>query len=92
MSTEVKEVSRIAKAGEYIKLLKSVYYFNEAGDVLKVEKSGTTIVTVLERNRNPKKISKNKTLYLDALWAYEHKDYVVLENYVEEELWKTLLQ
>ena len=79
---EVKEVKRPAKAGEYIKIIKPLYTFNEVGDILKVNHircSGGVDVRVED---HPRDASKPTWWGGDPdSWYYGPDKYVVLENY-----------
>ena len=78
----VKEVQRQAKAGEYIKLIKNDYIFNEVGDILKVTSTDGIGVCVSTENQ-PR---KDKICDARAFpWYYSTNEYVVLENYTPPE-------
>ena len=78
---EVKEVKRPAKAGEYIKIIKPLYTFNQVGDILKVDHircNGGVYVRVEDHPRDASK----PTWWTDSdSWYYGPDKYVVLENY-----------
>lgn len=78
---EVKEVKRAAKVGEYIKIVKPLYTFNEIGDILKVDygyRNGGVNVKVEDHPRDAYK----PTGWTDPdTWYYGYDRYVVLENY-----------
>ena len=80
---EVKEVKRPAKAGEYIRLIKPVFTFNQAGDILKVDyayRNGGVSVKVEDHPRDA-----GKPAWTDSnLYYYGYDRYVVLENYRPE--------
>ena len=81
----VKEVKRSAKVGEYIKIVKPLYTFNEVGDILKVNHircSGGVDVRVED---HPRDASKPTWWGGDPdSWYYGPDKYVVLENYRPE--------
>lgn len=72
-----KEVKRVAKKGEYIKLTKPTYTFDKNGDILKVDKAEGLLIFVKGRNHK-RKIDGCRND--DQLWAYEEDEYVVLER------------
>lgn len=77
----VREVNRPAKAGEYIKIFKPLYTFNQVGDILKVDytyRNGGVNVKVEDHPRDASK----PTGWTDPdTWYYGPGRYVVLENY-----------
>ena len=78
----VKEVERQAKVGEYIKLIKKDYDFNEVGDILKVTSTDGMGVCVSTENQPHK-----DKIYSDCVfpWYYINNEYIVLENYTPPE-------
>lgn len=78
----MKEVKRIAKVGEYIKLVNPQFTFDEVGDILKVDAVNGEMAQVLGKNH------LRNTGSNDQLWNYPKNTYVVLENYEEENMSK----
>ena len=72
-----KEVKRVAKKGEYIKLTNPTYTFDKNGDILKVDKAEESLIFVKGRNHKRKIDGCQND---DRFWAYEEYDYVVLER------------
>lgn len=71
----VKEVERVAKVGEYIKIVAPEFTFGDydKGDVFKVEKVGTLGVNVDNHGEDAEGNKKCNFI--------QHSEYVVLENY-----------
>ncbi len=76
----MKEVKRKAKVGEYIKLTKKDFDFDEIGDILKVDSVRNNVVSVLGKNH------KRDTNHPNVEWNYETDEYVVLEDYKEKNM------
>ena len=72
-----KEVERVAKKGEYIKLTNPTYTFDKEGDILKVDEAKESLIYVKGRNHKRKIDGCHND---DRFWAYEEYDYVVLER------------
>lgn len=79
-TNKVKEVKRAAKPGEYIKLTKARFGFNEVGDVLKVNTTQETRVSVSPADHLRGGVISSIFGY-GGDWEYPHSDYVVLEGY-----------
>ena len=73
---KVREVKRQAKAGEYIKLVRTPFSFNEVGQILRVDGVTRTCAFVFGRN-DPRAYED----YPDEKWHYKESEYVVLEGY-----------
>lgn len=68
-----KEVKREAKVGDYIKLTKALFTFDEVGDILKID-CIDQFPCVLGKNH------LRDTCENHEKWAYEEDEYVVLER------------
>lgn len=81
----MREVKRKAKVGEYIKLTEKKFSFDEVGDILKVDFVDGDSVQVLG------KYHKRDTRHNDIRWNYYKYEYVVLEDYKEENMRKFIV-
>lgn len=81
-SDAVKEVHRVAKAGEYIKLTNAPFSFNEIGDIMKVDGTDNNIAYIFAKNH--KRDTGN--IIGNNVWYYNKNSYVVLENYKPKEI------
>ncbi len=77
---KIKEVERVARVGEYIKLKRNTYSFNEIGDILKVDVAGNYVVGVY--NENQLRETDVPSWASNTIWNYLPREYVVLENYI----------
>lgn len=77
---EVREVKRIAKVGEYIKLINCDYTFDKPGNILRVDETSHGLVFVYGRNH-----PYTPDYYDEKIsWSYSADQYVVLEGYKPE--------
>lgn len=74
---QVREVRRKARVGEYIKLTKKSFTFNEVGDILKVSSVDNNLVKVLAKD-HPRDTDGAD---YEEDWSYTTDEYVVLERY-----------
>ena len=75
--TSYKEVNRVAKVGEYIKIINPVYSFEEYGDILRVSKERGGV----HYSDYPKSRNVIRPIYGDEYWYHFRGNYVVLEGY-----------
>lgn len=80
--TQVREVKRKARKGEYIKLIKTEYSFDKVGDILRVNGrfKFSDMVVVLNED-----LPRYNHYSEEMKWLYKAESYVVLENYKPEE-------
>lgn len=78
---EVREVKRRAKVGEYIKLVKIRYSFDELGQILRVDGYNPYFDQVFVRSENHPYAHKD---IHNMKWHYPDDYYVVLEGYKPE--------
>ena len=79
---EWRVVKRKAKKGDYIRLTKKTFSFNEVGDILKVHEMIAGLVEVLEKD-HPRGGS-GEALGKDYAWHYRCDDYEVIEHVKEK--------
>jgi hypothetical protein len=72
------EVKRVAKVGEWIKIVDSSHSVAKNGDILEVSGVGSMYVRVLNSNHTNGGFAECTP---DYEWLYAHSEYVVLEGY-----------